>query len=758
MWARGASARAIAAVGLSLVAGAAHAEAVIGPGREADVLALIAPHRPGVALAPGVVLGRVQIHEREVVYVVRLSAAAAGGAEASAALRLRPRPLARQADGPKGPAFSLHPDAATGPLGDGLAALSRAVLTNDDGRFPFLAAVDSRTAARPTSVPQGSRWERYLALALWALWAVAGLLAVWLWVRRAGQPLAPRRWAPWVAALALFAVAAWARWRLGFTPLHANGHAFEDAAASLGVDGAAALSRLDAIYGPALRLAQRASVALTGAHLDGLATAGALWGGLAAVLCASAVAALAGRLGGILAGLAMALLPLALRLAASESDLVVAQALIAAALLAAVAVPSAAEAGSPWLGRARDLCLAAALGLLALGHVLGPPMAATVAATAVSLRHAAALAAAPPLGPDTPRLGPVARAAATEHASAAASAALRLGLPLIAVGALCGGLRLHTALEHVADRGGIGIALEATMLLFTDGDWFAPGLAACAVLGLVGDLAARQPAPALATVRSRLLGLAGTLALWLGAIVALFSMLVICASTTDAVRYQGALLPVVLTWAARLPSLLSWITAMMAGSTQPSPVASAGTQRQRLATWALGLVLAADIAWPRAGADFQDSQGAGWRAVRPALVALGADLTLVSPRHRGPAPVVIETPRGAISAIGPELARLREEDLRAACEARLALPANLYVLLPPACEARGADCGGLRRLRLGSAPVAAGRVDVAPYLDRERPRAEFSDFQGGSAAWSLWRAGCPGRGGSSTGDAGNLAP
>lgn len=95
----------------------------IGPGREAEVLALFAPHALGDELVEGCRLDGVQIEPRQI--VVRLA-----GPSEPVVVRLQPR--SSRSDVPRSASFSFRGDGLDHPAA---LALMRAVRANDDGTF-----------------------------------------------------------------------------------------------------------------------------------------------------------------------------------------------------------------------------------------------------------------------------------------------------------------------------------------------------------------------------------------------------------------------------------------------------------------------------------------------------------------------------------------------------------------------------------------------------------------------------------------------
>ena len=717
-------------VGGLLAANALLALPLIATGSEADILALVAPFRDEGEVQPGVTLASIRIDAQQIVMTLR------GPAE-SADLILRPRTQRA----PGSPAFDLTlSPAADAVLLAAQMSLRDAIVANDHGAFRFLDSIELNDAQDARSGVEAGPAMEVLRLvervaAAFAWWFV--IISAVLWAIRSARRRGRGGWREALAWAAVFGLAFWARARLGFDPLHANDHAWEDAAVALGVSGeSGSEQRLNVIYGPAFRLAQQKLVVLFGAHLDALATVGALLGAAATVLLGLAARAVAGPVVAALAVLAMALSPLAVRVAASESDVVFGQFALAW-VLAIAARPRGVPTGP---------VAAAGVVLLALGHVVGPGWAAGAAGLAVALRHAsrrspglALGAAAADLAPQPFErhllVGPRSWDDATREA-------LGLTLWLGVAAAVLGSIRLLDAMPMLAAReapDGVSISANPSMLLLLDADYASPVWFVLALVAMGGDLGMRlRPGRGLADGAT---ALAGTVALWLGIAALAVSSLMIIACVSDGLRYQSVFLVAVLVLAARGAAVLRWLVRLPGRWTQAVLLA-------------LCLVAAVEAVRPRAGMYFQDAQIAAWRALRAVDSLPEETITLITPHqsHRGEA--APDAPRGLWSANGPRSRVLWADVVKSQCSSGTPLPPHSFLYRPPSCASIGADvapCAALDALDAGGPSVAAGVVTIAQQWDRERPSGEFLVYETGSVPWSLRRAQCPPKAGARSG-------
>ncbi len=209
-------------------------------------------------------------------------------------------------------------------------------------------------------------------LLLWGCTTAAAVLA-----RPRQSPPQEGRWPRRLAFGGLFCLALAARATVPFWPLHSNDHAFDDIALALQVPAQNGVARdLLRQYGAAWTALQVAGTHLTGRTHDGLAALSVLFGALALLTTVIAVQRAVGARSSVwLAGIFGALAPVGVRVAHSESPFVVAQLLVAIALLLAVSQPS----------RWSNLGLGCVVLLLATGHAIGAGYAVGVALIAWSL-------------------------------------------------------------------------------------------------------------------------------------------------------------------------------------------------------------------------------------------------------------------------------------------------------------------------------------------------------------------------------------
>jgi len=331
-----------------------HGLTVIGPGRETDVLRLVAPYVDGGPVGESVRLAGVRVDPRALTFEV-------GSTGATARLVLRPldgeRGRGRPLDASRSFDMSVEPGETEPLLARAVEALAARVRVNDDGTF-FASAARTSEAALGTAVSATA-----VATRTWAAYAGwLALLGLLMWAARG-----PWRRGPGLRALATLVLALAVRLLQPETVLHSNSHYIEELRSLVGGDaGTEALARRTVLYGASWLAPQRLLALVAGGTDAAVFLTSALWGAIAAGLTAiAAETAFASAAVGLCAGSLMALLPVASRLAHSESEFVVAQVIVALGLL------FAARAGRS--GRARDLAgLALALGLLGTGHTLAP--------------------------------------------------------------------------------------------------------------------------------------------------------------------------------------------------------------------------------------------------------------------------------------------------------------------------------------------------------------------------------------------------
>lgn len=695
-------------------------ERVIGPGREAHVQGLLRPHALGAEVAPGVVLRGIAIRPDAV--VLQLHRRTAGGAApvpggeaptgagalAEAVACVRPTGAAFELVPPSDPAFA----AASRSLAEALRA-------NDDGSFFATPSPRTRRAPPPAGPPPPAA-IRLIAPVTVAWWALGLLLALALaqdglvgaLVRgrreqgalgRRPEPDGTLRPARWLRAanlrepalrdfatlgVGLFALAV--RLSLPFTVLHANGHGFGDLTTLLARGEGALIERVTIEgYGPAWFVGERMLLALTGVHHEGVALASALLGAAAAAL--SARAGMRAGLPVPVAAVAAALVfatPVAARVGHSESPLVVAQVLVAAALLLGTS--------RPWVALPGGAVTAA---LLATGHPVGPAIAAGAGLLAAGL-----LAQQGRLRPAVALLGLMAVASAL-------AVAVMAPTYLASAAARAGSFAPHRLLTPWA-------------VLWSSPDAVPAPLAVLIAVGL-----ALLVARAGSRTRSALLAA--------GAAVLVAAALLVRACVTDGLRYQAVLAPLgalalghalVLLLPGRLPAWPGRRPALLRG-----------------ALAALAVVGSVQLAAGPPLATAMDSQGQLYRSLRAVLAELRGDLRVLTPEERRvPAPdgqdVQLLLPTGSLGPQGPRLVHLPLPVWLERCERGDAPPA--LVVVPPSWwlhedEPRITD----RMRRLVTRPLVDRAVTVGP--ERRLPPEFFQALEVRPSRVLIGWASCP---------------
>lgn len=677
---------------------------VIGRGREAEVAALLAPLRDGAEVTSGVWLTGIQIgHDRWTVTLATSPTVTA----ASAQTRLLFQPLGRQsADAQQHvlgqtASFSVVASAATGPLLVGQNQVLRAVQANDRGGF--FARGDKEAAVE---APALAAWVPPIVA---ALWLVVGLGLLWLALQHY------KRWGAWLLAAGLLMAAARTRQSVPWTPLHADDHAWLEAAIGLNnPDVVGAGQRLFAGYGPSWGLLQQWTAPLLGADLEALGRWSTILGSLAAVLAGLAAARLTGSVwSGLLPGLAVAWLPVAVRVGRSESTLVVAQVLVAAGLI---------------LGQGRtameQVATAAILLLLATGHPLGPVFAGGLLLAIWALRQSRSpehLGAGPSVQVVYPAL-PSPNAAKPSGISWLYRVDWVSLVPFgVAVVAGTGWLYAQqTAL--------LGQRLTATdqilplpgapwqFWLWLDAGWGSWALVALAALG-----AASWPGQPRWRRASLLMAL----------VVTATGGLLVIACLTDAARYQAPLAPLLAVCMATL-----WVRRPLE---QPRPF------------WVnLGaLVVVWQLLGTPAGLQQMDAQAQSWQHLRRELAQTTGQLQFLIPertgQHRGH--VVLDAPRGLLWAGGPQATVRQVPDFLQDCRDGIQQP-PAWLYLSAACAVQPAPgqqrvCQELESLMDHTQPVRSALIRPLPPLLPEGLRGEFHTFMADSVDFRLARARCP---------------
>lgn len=670
----------------------------IGPHHEAEIPRLVAPLQLGAEVVPGVRLSGVAVGAQSLDWQLQ-----APGATATVHCVLR---AAGATVAPPSWTVSVQPDPPPPALAAAVALLGQRIAANDQGQWhALLTGTEStvRVAAVQRQEQPGVRdWATVrLAETAW-VWAAALLLLGWTVssaIRRAPTPL---RTAGDQLGLALgIGTAAWlARNALPLALLHCNNHGIEDArmvTSDTVLDHAALLAR----YGPAWLGPHWLATWLLGGTDLAMAAVASAAGCAAAVVTAWAALVRWGRAAGWAAGLAMALLPVAVRVGNSESSFGFGQLAAALALFGA----STAAAG----GRAHGMALTTAgLWLVATGHTFGPGFAgALVVLLAPELLGTA---------DNWRRVRPLALLAMLPIAAF---------LPLI-LGA------------DPSNRGKLAAATLAEAspfkplqhVLWLDAVWTPWPIVAVLALGLA--LASAEPQ----ALRTRLAWMgARATGLWMLLGTAMF----IGGSLSVGLRYQALLAPVV-----------AWL------------VGAAFVRRPDAPAWsraAGGLALASGLAvvlWTAPLVGWADSEALSYRTVVEAVPLLPDRAWIVLPRRERQAglEVVIDFPEFVAKRHGRHLRTVYADELpRLGAEHQIPPDVALYAWRGPHCQAyprvvgkppTDRDTEGLavatrcRELaQLCPAPVVAqGQLTQQPESPNALP-AEFHQFVPDRVRWSL---------------------
>ncbi|MBI5609710.1 MAG: hypothetical protein HY902_12630 [Deltaproteobacteria bacterium] len=691
----------------------------IGPGREAEVLQLIAPYRDGADVLPGIRLQEVALSPTAI--ELKLQGPQGGSASLVFATSDGPRSFVetrRQASSP-----ALEP---------ALQALAQAVGQHDHGTF-FANAPPLTTARAPSDVQAPAATAGWPTLTTALDWAALAAWLVLLLAMLAKALRPPRTWTTLVMGLLLWVVAAQVRHALPLTPLHADDHAFLELGLAAGAEPhGSRLPHLLQFYGPAWFQAQQWTAGLFGAHHDGVGHWAAAVSGLAVALAAVAARRASGRwLPALLAAAVCIWAPVAARVGHSESTLVVAQFLIAAVLW--LASPPYPPRSGAW-----DLAgVSAGLALLCWGHSLGPIYAAGtgLCAWALAVRPRLSAAAGHP-DPEHALPGPKSLASKLDW------------LPnrgTLLAGAVGGALALGAASwQFISQRALLGDRLGATesllpvpgrfwaYLLWWNGDWAPTAFATLVVgFGFAGLYAQRR-------VHGRAIGAVTVAAYGLGTVVAAIAGLLVVACTTDAARYQAPLAPILLVVAGFAPRFAELLPA-----SRQLPAIGAATFAQMIALVQLLMGLPARTAL--------DAQGQFYAVLRHELASETAEITLVVPtrkpgerRH-----VVVDLPSGRWSPSGPTSHTMSADEFAGRCRQLGPKAAeHAWVALSPACAAvdlpgMATPCAELDALLDTSGPLRAGFVRPWAGEPDRGLAGEFHKFSGDSVPWRLGRARCP---------------
>ena len=652
---------------------AADAASPIPPGHEAEVLALLAPYADDAPVAGDVKIAGIRVSAARIVIALR----SAAGEDARVVLTPALPPAAHDTVAVELPATSVVA------LRTAQQMLQRHLAGRTFAPFAMALAPRARplvlTPARDFAWPAPVQPLVYLSVALWLLLAVTLLRCV---VR--SFPATRQRWQLLGGSLLVFVVAAHVRLAAPFWPLHSNGHWSHDAGLALRAGGVA--TEAEAAYGAAWVIVQQAGVLLFGVHIDGLARLSVLLGALAAAMTfAAALLRVQKWPWALLGGLLAALAPVAVRVGHSESPFVVAQLLFAIVLLLAAAP----------VDRWRQLGLAAALALLALGHPLGPGFALGALLLA--------LAWTPPPEPPEPPAPPW-RAWA---------------LPLLAL-LLLSLAQLYVASGTLARRvegdwRSLGF-FNPRLLLWTDDAWLPRLTWLLVALGCV--ISWRRWASRHERWKA--------VAFALGAIVLIRFCTLANACVSDGLRYQ---------------SLLAAPLGVLVASGGLWHVAGSFTRR-RITQACAGMVALA-VLWQLASArdarQALDTQGQLWSFLRqhpPDAHGQTAHFLIAHPDSR----FLMLEPVGRWGADGPVADVISLDVARALCARNGQLPEHTWMLFEPGCMSPGAGACALLAPFAGEV-VARGSVSPLSALPQTL-RGEFLDLPPGPQAVRVVRVGC----------------
>ena len=654
----------------ALAAAKTPAPPVFGPGLEAAAQALARPFAMDAAVTPGVLLSGISIDSRRITFTL-------GGAAGQAQVHVLPPAAA-------GGRLGIEVPPAPGQLAQAQAALAAAVAHNDDGTWTRRLTSPPPTPARGTPPPTLD-WQPPLVAAAWLLVLLACLMRAVRLLR--AQPRGTRLQLAAVLALVL-AAALLARERAPLTPLRPNGHAFIDFGVAMSLPETEPTHAAEVHHvGPSWIKAQRLVVRLTGRHHDGVGNAAILLGVLASLLTAAAVWGASQGMGpALLAGMLVALLPVAVRVGHSESPLVFAQALVPAALWLAGRDPRPLDRAGLWT----------AVLLLATGHPFGAALALATLCLALLLEMFP-----PQTDPPQPVLS------------------LRALLPWIAVATAALVALLALASRNFADPGpgdAVARTLRLKESLWGSWSWGSPPALLLAVLTGLGWILCRRG-------RSRLLvalGLSGALA------AVLLPDLILSNCDASRLRYEAPLAPLLAMLFAALPATMD-----------------AARRRHRLAPLAVHACIAAVVvalAWPQAGSQRLDQQGRSYQDLRTVLDSQRGALQLLTPP-----PLTLASyrmPIGAWSAQGPTIQSVTSAEFVAQCRQGAMPSPSTLVLQDARCLFVGPDRQPARICEAIEALADPHRV-LAAHPGRLTPEAELFHFTGDRFPWRLSAARCP---------------
>ena len=353
----------------------------IGPGHEAEIESLVAPYTSGSALTYAAKLDGISIGAQHVDFVV-----SGPLGQATLRARLRPQPSTGQTGAPSW-TFERLPEPVTPALAAALDVVQARISQADQGQWRqkllgVAAAPPAQVSVQARQPVEFARWRLVEAAAMWAL--VIGLLGWLAWTavrnrQRAnwGGTLA---WTAAVCALMLLPFAQ--RHLLPQAILHCNNHGIEDARLLTSANPLHHAT-LVARYGPAWFAPHWALTQLLGGTDQAMAVAATLAGFAAAVVGFVAGWLWSGVRGGLAMLLLLAVMPLAVRVANSESSFVFGQLAVGLVILAVALirspssadhVPKLSESSRQW-PRIGWVLLGPSLWLVATGHSFGPGLA-----------------------------------------------------------------------------------------------------------------------------------------------------------------------------------------------------------------------------------------------------------------------------------------------------------------------------------------------------------------------------------------------
>ncbi|MSQ81852.1 MAG: hypothetical protein EXR77_02920 [Myxococcales bacterium] len=353
----------------------------IGPGHEAEIESLVAPYTSGSALTYAAKLDGISIGAQHVDFVV-----SGPLGQATLRARLRPQSTTEQVAGPSW-TFERLLEPMPPALAAALDVVQAQIIQADQGQWRqkllgVAAAPPAQVGVQARQPVEFARWRLVEAAAMWAL--VIALLG-WL-ARTAVSNRQGRTWGgtvAWTMAVCALLLLPFAqRHLLPQAMLHCNNHGIEDArllTSANPLHHATLLAR----YGPAWFAPHWALTQVLGGTDQAMALAATLAGCAAAVVGFVAGWLWSGVRGGLAMLLLLAVMPLAVRVANSESSFAFGQLAVALAILsvAMIRVPATTEHQPAPKDRRSSLpglgwgLLGPSLWLVGTGHSFGPGLA-----------------------------------------------------------------------------------------------------------------------------------------------------------------------------------------------------------------------------------------------------------------------------------------------------------------------------------------------------------------------------------------------